>query len=66
MARDTIFRIASMTKPIVAVPTLTLVEECKVRLESLVAILMIQRLGFPLATDINCGFWTAAYQAIDD
>ncbi|MGN6672863.1 MAG: serine hydrolase domain-containing protein [Thermomicrobiales bacterium] len=31
--RDTIFRIASMTKPITAVATLILVEECKVRLD---------------------------------
>jgi CubicO group peptidase (beta-lactamase class C family) len=33
MRRDTIFRIASMTKPIVAVATLILVEECKLRLD---------------------------------
>jgi len=33
MARDTIFRIASMTKPITAVATLMLVEECKIRLD---------------------------------
>ena len=31
--RDTIFRIASMTKPITAVAAMILVEECKVRLE---------------------------------
>jgi CubicO group peptidase (beta-lactamase class C family) len=31
--RDTIFRIASMTKPIVAVATMILVEECKLRLD---------------------------------
>ncbi|MGN6811868.1 MAG: serine hydrolase domain-containing protein, partial [Thermomicrobiales bacterium] len=31
--RDTIFRIASMTKPITAVATLILAEECKVRLD---------------------------------
>src|SRR5690348_12771065 len=31
--RDTIFRIASMTKPITAVATMILVEECKVRLD---------------------------------
>jgi len=31
--RDSIFRIASMTKPIVAVAALVLVEECKLRLE---------------------------------
>ncbi len=31
--RDTIFRIASMTKPITAVATMILVEECRVRLD---------------------------------
>ena len=33
VARDSIFRIASMTKPMVAVAALMLVEECKLRLE---------------------------------
>lgn len=33
MQRDTIFRIASMTKPIVAVAAMILVEECRVRLD---------------------------------
>jgi CubicO group peptidase (beta-lactamase class C family) len=33
MRRDTIFRIASMTKPVIAVATLMLVEECKLRLD---------------------------------
>jgi CubicO group peptidase (beta-lactamase class C family) len=33
MRRDTIFRVASMTKPIVAVGALLLVEECALRLE---------------------------------
>ena len=33
MRRDTIFRIASMTKPITAVATLILVEECRLRLD---------------------------------
>src|SRR5919108_5735378 len=32
MRRDTIFRITSMTKPITAVATMILVEECKLRL----------------------------------
>src|SRR6266516_3951335 len=31
--RDTIFRISSMTKPIIAVATMILVEECKLRLD---------------------------------
>src|SRR6185295_8869899 len=33
MARDTIFRITSMTKPITAAATMILVEECKLRLD---------------------------------
>jgi CubicO group peptidase (beta-lactamase class C family) len=33
MKRDTIFRIASMTKPVIAAATLLLVEECKLRLD---------------------------------
>jgi CubicO group peptidase (beta-lactamase class C family) len=33
MRRDTIFRIASMTKPIAAVATMILVEECRLRLD---------------------------------
>ena len=33
MKRDTIFRIASMTKPIAAVAAMILVEECKIRLD---------------------------------
>jgi CubicO group peptidase (beta-lactamase class C family) len=33
MRRDTIFRISSMTKPITAMATMMLVEECKVRLD---------------------------------
>ncbi|HEV2579824.1 MAG TPA: serine hydrolase domain-containing protein [Ktedonobacteraceae bacterium] len=33
MVRDTIFRISSMTKPITAVATMILVEECKLRLD---------------------------------
>ena len=33
MKRDTIFRIASMTKPIIAAATLVLIEECRLRLD---------------------------------
>jgi len=36
MRRDTIFRISSMTKPIIAVATMILIEECKLRLDELV------------------------------
>jgi CubicO group peptidase (beta-lactamase class C family) len=36
MTRDTIFRIASMTKPVTAVAALILVEECKLRLDDAV------------------------------
>ena len=34
--------------------------------EDMVAILMIQRLAFPLTSGIYLDFWTSAYQAIDD
>jgi CubicO group peptidase (beta-lactamase class C family) len=33
MKRDTIFRIASITKPLTAVAAMILVEECKIRLD---------------------------------
>ncbi|MBC8117611.1 MAG: beta-lactamase family protein, partial [Candidatus Saccharimonas sp.] len=33
MRRDTIFRIASMTKPVTAVAAMMLVEECKIRMD---------------------------------
>src|SRR5690349_11941646 len=33
MTRDTIFRIASITKPVTAVAAMILVEECKIRLD---------------------------------
>lgn len=33
MQRDTIFRLASMTKPVTAVAAMILVEECKLRLD---------------------------------
>src|SRR5690349_8866523 len=36
MRRDTIFRIASMSKPITAVATMILAEECKLRLDDAV------------------------------
>ncbi|MEU9043085.1 alpha/beta fold hydrolase [Kitasatospora sp. NPDC048343] len=36
MRRDTLFRIASMSKPVTAVAALTLVEECALRLDDLV------------------------------
>jgi CubicO group peptidase (beta-lactamase class C family) len=56
MRRDTIFRIASMTKPIAAAATMILVEECKVRLDEPVDRLLpeladrkvLKRLGGPL------------------
>ncbi|GHO61755.1 hypothetical protein KSC_006470 [Ktedonobacter sp. SOSP1-52] len=38
--RDTIFRISSMTKPIIAVATMILVEECKIRLDEQVDVLL--------------------------
>src|SRR5262249_23715582 len=33
MGRDTIFRITSMTKPVTAVATMILIEECRLRLD---------------------------------
>jgi hypothetical protein len=32
----------------------------------MVAILMTQRMGFPLSSAVYLDFWTSAYQAIDD
>ena len=56
MRRDTIFRISSMTKPIIAVATLILIEECRLRLDDPVDGLLpeladrrvLQRLDGPL------------------
>ncbi|MGH6900137.1 MAG: serine hydrolase domain-containing protein [Geminicoccaceae bacterium] len=56
MRRDTIFRIASMTKPVTAAATMILVEECKLRLDEPVDRLLpeladrkvLRRLGGPL------------------
>ncbi len=70
MRRDTIFRIASMTKPVAAAAAMILVEEAKLRLdpkEDMVAILMTQRVwDSPAAPAVYLDFWTQAYQAIDD
>src|SRR5579863_9164996 len=33
MRRDTIFRVSSMTKPVTALATMALIEECKLRLD---------------------------------
>ena len=60
MGRDTIFRISSMTKPITAVATMILVEECKLRLDEPVDALLpelaerqvLKRLDGPLADTI--------------
>jgi CubicO group peptidase (beta-lactamase class C family) len=56
MARDTIFRISSMTKPVTAVAALILVEECELRLDDPVDALLpelanrrvLRRFGSPL------------------
>src|SRR5881227_1297382 len=45
MRRDTIFRISSMTKPIIAVATMILVEECKLRLDGPVDALLPELAG---------------------
>ncbi|HEX4203036.1 MAG TPA: serine hydrolase domain-containing protein [Ktedonobacteraceae bacterium] len=60
MQRDTIFRISSMTKPIIAVATMILVEECKIRLDEPVDALLpelaerqvLKRLDGPLDESI--------------
>jgi CubicO group peptidase (beta-lactamase class C family) len=60
MRRDTIFRISSMTKPIIAVATMILVEECKLRLDEPVDALLpelaerqvLKRLDGPLEETI--------------
>ena len=61
MLRDTIFRISSLTKPIIAVATLILAEECKVRLDEPVDALLpelaerrvLKRLDGPLDDTIE-------------
>jgi CubicO group peptidase (beta-lactamase class C family) len=58
MRRDTIFRIASMTKPVIAVATLMLVEECKLRLDDPVD-------GF-LPELANCQVLNSLESAVDD
>src|SRR5438128_10882893 len=58
--RDTIFRISSMTKPITAVATMILVEECRLRLDEPVDRLLpeladrqvLRRLDGPLADTV--------------
>ena len=60
MRRDTIFRISSMTKPIIAVATMILVEECKLRLDEPVDALLpelaerkvLKRLDGPLSDTV--------------
>ncbi len=51
VARDTLFRIASITKPIVAVGALVLVEECTVRLDDPVDELLPELAGRPVLVD---------------
>jgi len=49
MRRDTIFRIASMTKPIAAAAAMILVEECKLRLDDPVDPLLPELQGLEAA-----------------
>jgi CubicO group peptidase (beta-lactamase class C family) len=51
IGRDSIFRIASMTKPMVAVAALVLVEECKLRLEDPVDSWLPELVGRRVAVD---------------
>jgi CubicO group peptidase (beta-lactamase class C family) len=57
MRRDTIFRIASVTKPVVAAAAMTLVEECRIRLddpvESLLPELADRRVLRTLASELD-------------
>jgi CubicO group peptidase (beta-lactamase class C family) len=60
LRRDTLFRISSMTKPVIAVATLILLEECKLRLDEPVDRLLpeladrrvLQRLDSPLTETV--------------
>ena len=45
MRHDTIFRISSMTKPVIAAATMILVEECKVQLDEPVDALLPELAG---------------------
>jgi CubicO group peptidase (beta-lactamase class C family) len=53
MARDTICRIASMTKPIVAACAMTLVEDCTLRLDDPVDDLLPELAGMAVLADPN-------------
>ena len=50
MRRDTIFRISSMTKPVTAVATMILVEECRLRLDDPVDRLLPELAGRTVLT----------------
>ncbi len=62
--RDTIFRISSMTKPITAVATMILVEECKVRLDEPVDRLLPELAGRQVLKRLD-GPWTTQCQRFD-
>jgi CubicO group peptidase (beta-lactamase class C family) len=53
MRRDTIFRIASMTKPIAAAAAMTLVEECRLRLDDPVDPLLPELAGRRVLTRLD-------------
>ena len=53
LKRDTIFRLASMTKPITAAATMILVEECKIRLDEPVDRLLPELANRRVLKDIN-------------
>ncbi|MEU6780318.1 serine hydrolase domain-containing protein [Nonomuraea angiospora] len=60
MRRDTLFRMASLSKPITAAAVMILVEECR-----LVGILLTQSAMDSVHTPrLHKDFWTTAYQAI--
>jgi len=53
LKRDTIFRLASMTKPITAAATMILVEECKIRLDEPVDRLLPELANRRVLKDVN-------------
>jgi CubicO group peptidase (beta-lactamase class C family) len=74
--RDTIFRIASLTKPVVAVAALILVEECRLRLDDpvdewlpeLASRRVLRHLDGSVEDTVPVcrDFWTLVYAAIED
>jgi CubicO group peptidase (beta-lactamase class C family) len=68
MQRETIFRLASMTKPITAVAAMILVEECKIRLDDPVDIWLpelkdrkvLRSIDGPLEDTVPAKYWACS------